>query len=131
VPLAVQRERIAQICAGPAWVLDSAYMAWLDVPMARVQLIVGLDLPRWLCLTRLIRRTLTRAVRRTPVCNGNVESIGELFTRDSLILQQFRSLPRKRARLRAWQSDPDMPATTVLRSRRAVRAWLTTLPGTP
>ncbi|GAA4606981.1 AAA family ATPase [Actinoplanes octamycinicus] len=128
VPVAVQRERIAAVCAGDAWVLDSAYLSWLDVPMARADLVVGLDLSRAVCLWRLLRRTVHRSVTRTPVCNGNVESVRELFTRDSLLVQQFRSLPRKRARLRAWQRDPAMPPVLVLRRPRAVRAWLDSLP---
>ncbi|BCJ48023.1 hypothetical protein GCM10010168_23820 [Actinoplanes ianthinogenes] len=124
VPMPVQRERIAAVCAGDAWVLDSAYLAWLDVPMARADLIVGLDFSRGLCLSRLLRRTLHRAVTRTPVCNGNIESLRELFTRDSIVVQQFRSWPRKRARLRAWCSDPAMPPVLLFRRPREVRDWL-------
>ncbi|WP_436533731.1 adenylate kinase [Actinoplanes sp. HUAS TT8] len=127
VPADVQRSRIAAVCAGEEWVLDSAYMSWLDVPMARAQLIVGLDLPQWLCLVRLLRRTVSRAITRTPVCNGNTESLRELFTRDSIIRQQFASYPRKRRRMRQWQHDPSMPPIVLLRSPRAVRAWLDTM----
>lgn len=124
VPTAVQRERIAAVCAGDAWVLDGAYMSWHDVPMSRADLVVGLDLPQWLCLFRLVRRTLSRAITRTPICNGNTESLREAFTRESIILQQFRSYPRKRARMRAWQADPAKPPFVLLRSPRAVRDWL-------
>jgi hypothetical protein len=52
VPPEVQRQRIAAICATDAWVLDSAYGAWRDVPLARADLIVLLRSPaaieRWL-----------------------------------------------------------------------------------
>jgi adenylate kinase family enzyme len=130
VPADVQRQRIAAICAGDNWVLDSAYMAWIDVPMARADLIVALDLPRWRCLARLLRRTLTRATLRTPICNGNTESWRDLFSRDSIIAQQFRSYPRKRRRIREWHTDPGMPPVLLLRSPRAVRAWLRSLPPT-
>ncbi|GAA2692056.1 adenylate kinase [Actinoplanes palleronii] len=130
VPLAVQRDRIAAICAGDAWVLDSAYLSWADIPLARADLIVGLDLSRPLLLYRLVTRTLIRGIVRTPICNGNTESLREALSRDSIVLVQFRSLPRKRARLRAWQADPAMPPVVLLRSARAVRAWLDTLPGT-
>ncbi|AEV85137.1 hypothetical protein ACWT_4113 [Actinoplanes sp. SE50] len=131
VPVPLQRQRIATICAGDSWVLDSAYMSWLQVPMARADLIVGLDLPQWRCLARLLRRTLVRLLLRTRVCNGNVESLRELFTRDSIIRQQFSSYPRKRMRMRAWHLDPAMPPVVLLRSPRAVRAWLAALPPGP
>ncbi|WP_255658627.1 adenylate kinase [Actinoplanes sp. L3-i22] len=127
VPTAVQRQRIAAICAGDAWVLDSAYLSWIDVPTARADLIVCLDYPRLLCLFRLLRRSLTSAVRRTEICNGNTESLRALFTRDSIVVQQFRSFPRKRARMRAWRHDPAMPPVVLLRSPRATRAWLTSM----
>ncbi len=45
VPPEEQRRRIAAICAEERWILDSAYDKWLDVPLARVQLIVALDYP--------------------------------------------------------------------------------------
>src|SRR5205814_2088122 len=43
VPEDVQRRRIEAICAGDRWVLDTAYGPWLDVPLARADLIVALD----------------------------------------------------------------------------------------
>ena len=43
VPADEQRRRIATICEGDSWVLDSGYGAWIDIPLARVELIVALD----------------------------------------------------------------------------------------
>lgn len=55
--------------------LDTAYSAWLDVVLPRVELILGLDYPRWISLQRLIRRTLMRAIDKKPICNGNTEIV--------------------------------------------------------
>src|SRR5580693_6400237 len=85
VPDEEQRRRIAAICAGERWVLDTAYGNWLDLPLERAQLVVGLDYPRWLSLQRLIRRTVVRAIDRRPVCNGNVESFRSAFSRDWIV----------------------------------------------
>ena len=112
-----QRRRITAICARPRWVLDTAYSQWLDVPLARVQLIVALDYPRWLSLGRLMRRTLLRAVDHRPVCNGNTETFRAAFSRDSIIVWHFRSFARKRSRIRAWAADPPGCAVVRLRSR--------------
>src|SRR2546423_15488645 len=62
VPEDVQRRRIKAICAGDRWVLDTAYGSWLDVPLARADLIVALDFPRWLSLSRLLRRSIARSL---------------------------------------------------------------------
>ena len=91
----IQRERVAAICATDAWVIDSAYGRWADVPLARADLIVGLDLPRWLSLSRLVRRTVRRIVLRQETCNGNRETFRNTFlTSDSIVRWHFRSFKR-------------------------------------
>ena len=127
VPDEIQRERITAICAGDAWVLDHAYGKWLDVPLARADLVVGLDLPRLVSLGRLLRRTLGRMIRRTPTCNGNVETFREIFLRrDSILLWHFTSFARKRARIRRWAADSSFPVV-VLRSSAEVERWVESL----
>jgi adenylate kinase family enzyme len=129
VPADVQRERIAAICATDAWVLDSAYGIWKDVPLARADLIVGLDLPRWRSLAQLVRRTVQQIIHRTETCNGNRETWrGTFFASDSLIVWHFRSFARKRRRMRAWQVDPAMPTVVLLRSPAEIDRWLASLP---
>jgi adenylate kinase family enzyme len=132
VPTEVQRERITAICAGDAWVLDHAYGSWLDVPLGRADLVVGLDLPRLLSLSRLVRRTLGRVVNRTPICNGNVESFREIFLKsDSILLWHFKSFAGKRARIRGWAADPAFPSMVVLRSSAEVEQWVASLGAGP
>jgi len=75
VPEEEQRRRFEEICAGDTWLLDTAYGAWLDVPLARVELVVALDYPRWVSLLRLVRRTFGRIVDKQTICNGNVETL--------------------------------------------------------
>jgi adenylate kinase family enzyme len=127
VPGDEQRRRIAAICAQPCWILDSAYRRWIDLPMARVDLIVALDYPRWVSLSRLARRTLLRAVTRRRVCNGNTESFRLALSRDSILVWHFRSFRRKRDRIRAWAADPAGFEVVRLTSARATRRWLATL----
>jgi hypothetical protein len=108
-------------------VLDTAYGRWLDVPLARVELIVALDFPRWLSLFRLIRRTAAGAINGRPLCNGNRESFRHMFSRDSIILWHFKSFSRKRRRIRDWEADPPAPQLTRLTSPRHADNWLACL----
>ena len=79
------------------WVIDASYGIWNDLVLERVELIVGLDLPRLLTLARLLRRTVGHIVRRTPTCNGNVETWrSAFFDRESILVWHFKSIQRKR-----------------------------------
>ena len=125
----VQRERVRAVCAGDAWVIDSAYGRWMEIPLARVELIVGLDLPRWRSLGRLLRRTVGHIVTRTAICNGNYETWRDtLFNRESILVWHFRSFKRKQRRMRAWHADPEFPKTVLLRTPAEVQRWLAALP---
>ena len=126
VPDAEQRRRIEAICAEEQWVLDTAYGRWLDIPLARVELIVALDFPRWRSLSRLIRRSLARAIDGKPICNGNRESIRHLFSKDSIVGWHFKSFSRKRQRIREWEADRSGPEVVRLVSPREVERWLAT-----
>jgi adenylate kinase family enzyme len=120
----VQRETFREIAAGDRWVLDSAYGGWLDVVLPRADLVVGLDYPRWLSLGRLLRRTLVRIVDRRPVCGGNIETLGQLLSRDSIIVWHFSSFRRKRERLRAWAADPGGPKVLLFSRPRDLARWI-------
>jgi len=128
VPDEVQRERIAAICATDSWVLDSAYGIWRDLPLARADLVVGLDFPRWRSLGRLLRRTARRIVQRTEICNGNRERLRNLFlSTDNIVVWHFRSFGRKQRRMRSWRADPALPPVVLLRSPAEVERWLAEL----
>jgi adenylate kinase family enzyme len=124
-----QRELIAEVIAGDRWLLDSSYGDWLGFVLPRVELVVGLDYPRWLSLSRLVRRTLRSAVTREPICNGNVETWRTILSRDSIVVWHFRSFARKRARMHAWAASSDGPEVLLFRHPRELEAWLATVAG--
>nr|WP_232328063.1 adenylate kinase [Kibdelosporangium sp. MJ126-NF4]CEL16484.1 DNA topology modulation protein [Kibdelosporangium sp. MJ126-NF4]CTQ90436.1 DNA topology modulation protein [Kibdelosporangium sp. MJ126-NF4] len=124
VPAEVQRARIAAICGRSEWVLDTAYGAWRDIPLAAADLVICLDFPRWVSLGRLVRRSAMRVVTRARVCNGNRESIKSLCSTDSIIVWHFKSFKRKQQRMRQWHADPQGPRVLLFRSPSAVTTWL-------
>jgi len=127
VPEDVQRRRIEAICAGDRWVLDTAYGSWLDVPLARADLIVALDFPRLLSLSRLLRRSIARSIDGRPICNGNRESFRNLLRRDSIVVWHCTSFRRKRTRMRAWEADPRLPQVVRFTRPGQVERWFRTL----
>ncbi|MCC7230923.1 MAG: hypothetical protein IT203_11065 [Fimbriimonadaceae bacterium] len=126
VPIEEQRRRIADICEGDRWILDTAYGKWLDIPLANADLILALDYPRWFSLLRLTRRTLIRLVDGKPICNGNRETLHTFFSRESILLWHFKSFSAKRERIAKWVEE----GRKVVRFRRAREAasWLRSLP---
>ena len=119
-----QRRTFEQICAGDSWILDTAYGSWVDVVLSRADLVVGLDYPRWRSLGRLLRRTLARNIDHRPICNGNVETWRQTFSRDSIIAWHFRAFPRKRDRLVRWEGDRAQPPVLRIRTPAELEAWL-------
>jgi adenylate kinase family enzyme len=124
VPNEIQREKIQAICEQEAWILDSAYGSWLEIPLSRVQLVIGLDYPRWLSLGRLARRTFTRVFTGELACNGNRESLRSSLSKESIIVWHFKSFARKRERMRKWAAEPTGPRVRLFRSPRDVNSWL-------
>ena len=116
---------IAEDIAGrDEWILDSAYRQFRDVVLARTELVVGLDYSRLVSLGRLLRRTFLRVMDRQPACNGNVESLKQTFSSDSILLWHFRAFSGKRSRIRAWAEDPAAPPVLVFRKAADLDRWL-------
>ena len=130
VAVGEQRRRVSEVLAGDQWVIDACYGIWSDLVLERVELVVALDLPRALSLSRLLRRTVRHIVRRTPTCNGNVETWrNAFFDRESILLWHFKSFKAKQVRMRLWHTSPAYPDTVLLRSPAEVERWLASLCG--
>lgn len=127
LPTAEQRRMFADICARDRWILDTAYSAWLDLPLARADVIIALDHPRWVSFSQLVRRTVLRMVTGRTVCNGNRETWRDIVSKDSILLWHGQSFARKRRRIRAWEQESPGPAVLRFTSRRRLDAWLRTL----
>jgi adenylate kinase family enzyme len=107
-------EHIASTLNGPRWVVDTAYARHLDAIFRRADVIVALDYPRLVSLARLVRRTYRNIVTRAPLCNGNVDTLRNALSRDSIIRWHFQSWRSKRRRMRAWSADPEVPPVLLL-----------------
>jgi adenylate kinase family enzyme len=98
-PLATEefRGRVEAVVSAPAWVVEGNYRAVRDLTWSRADLVVILDRPRWVVMTRLVRRTARRLLHREVLWNGNCESLRNLFSRDAernILLWSWRTHQR-------------------------------------
>jgi adenylate kinase family enzyme len=92
------RAKVEPIVASDAWVVDGAYRGKLgDLVLERADLVVWLDLPAWIWLPRLLRRTAIRVLTREELWNGNREELrNALHPRDSVVAYALRTYRRRR-----------------------------------
>lgn len=122
---------VRTFAAREAWVTQWQYAAARPLLLERATLVVWLDLPPWLRLSRVVRRTVRRRWRRTELWNGNVEpSLWRSFTDPEGIIRwawhtrrTYDDLPAQLAAA----GRGDLPLVR-LRSPGEVEGWLATLP---
>ena len=117
------RAAVEPVVARDGWVIDGGYRNKLgDLVLARADTIVWLDLPIWVWLPRLVRRTIRRVVRREQLWNENRESFRTSFlSRDSVI---YFAIKRWRIRRRLYPQLLAPYHVIRLRSRREVDLFL-------
>ena len=117
------RARVEPLLAEERWVVDGAYRGKLgDLVLERADLVVWLDLPRRVWLPRLLRRTVSRIVRREELWNGNRETLRNvLFSPDSVVIFALRNYPRRH---RLYPAELAPYPHVRLRTPAAVARWL-------
>lgn len=120
------RARIAPVVESEAWVIDGVYRGKLgDLVVGRADLVVWLDLPMYVWLPRLLKRTLRRALRHEEFLNGNRETLrSALLSRDSLLLYALRSHRRRR---RLYPTQLASYPVVRLRTRAQIEHFLEAL----
>jgi adenylate kinase family enzyme len=96
---------VAVAVDSPAWVIAGNYSRTWPLTMARAELVVWIDYGFWRVLARLLSRSLRRIWTRERVCNGNVETLRNLVSRDSIVLWFFRTFATNRRRFAALAEE--------------------------
>lgn len=127
VPREVFRQRVSEAVAGEAWVVDGNYSKARDIVWPRADTAVWLDLPLWVILWRLLRRTVARTLTREDLWSGNRERFRTAFlSRDSLFFWALQTYQRRRRDYPRLLVQPEHAHLKVIRlaSARAVELWL-------
>jgi adenylate kinase family enzyme len=124
----VMRQRVADAIAPERWVIDGNYSVSRDLLWARADTIVWLDFSRRVVTWRVVRRTLSRIVRRTEIWAGNRESVRMLLSRDSIIWWSVSTYGRRRRQYPSLLAAHPHLRVVRLRSPREADRWLRSLP---
>lgn len=117
---------VAAFAATEGWITEWQGAAVRPLLLARADLIVWLDLPRWRVFSQLLARTLRRRVRRIELWNGNVEPpLRTVLTdREHILRWAWKSYGLERRQMRDLLASGAAPSVVRLRTRGEVRRWL-------
>jgi adenylate kinase family enzyme len=120
LPVEEFQRRIEVVTGASAWVVDGNYGAVREIVWRRAQLVVWLDLPRWLVVLRVVRRSVVRCLTRRELWNGNREEWRNLISHDpqrSVIVATWKFHSAVRLRYEAAMNDPAYSGLTFVRLR--------------
>jgi adenylate kinase family enzyme len=111
-PLDVEefRSRVATFVDQPCWIVDGNYSHVRDILWPKATTILIVDLPKRVVMTRVIKRTILRIIRREVLWNGNRES-----WRNALSLDPMRNII-----LWSWNSHSKYHEVVPREAREAV-----------
>jgi adenylate kinase family enzyme len=124
------RQRVAKALQAEAWVVDGNYSVVRDIVWPRADTVVWLNYRLGVVMSRVVRRTFARILRREVLWHGNRESFrSAVMSRDSIILWALTTYGRNRHRYSQVPADPQYSHITFieLRSPREARRWLDSL----
>jgi adenylate kinase family enzyme len=119
-------DEVATFAATDRWVCEWQYSQVRALLLERADLVVWLDHPRRVVMSRVIRRTVYRRLRRVRLWNGNTEDpLWTFFTDPEHIVRwAFATYRRDRARMLALVADRHPVRVVRLAGQRRTDAWL-------
>ena len=131
VPRPSFSEDVQALVEQPAWVTEWQYTEVRGLLASRADTLVWLDLPPRVPLWRVLRRTLTRRIRRTVLWNGNVEPPLHTILRNPDHILRWAVRTRHSMPERVLFLEREHPRLRIvrLRSGRDVDRWIAMLGG--
>ncbi|HEY3875704.1 MAG TPA: AAA family ATPase [Candidatus Kapabacteria bacterium] len=119
------RDAVAERMRAERWVIDGNYMNYLR-HLLEADLIIWLDYPFHIVLRRMLWRTVSRAITKKELWNGNRESFRNMFSKESMVVWVFQTYWKRK---KLFTKMIEMPAYSDsewlhFRHPRDARAWL-------
>ncbi len=87
------------------WIITGSYQTLLkDTIWQEASVIVWLDYPLHLIIRRFFIRTWTRVLYKEKCCGENYETLGRVFSKESLFLWIFKSYWHRKNRMNNWMN---------------------------
>ena len=120
------RARVSKVVVGDAWVIDGNYGAVRPLVLERATDVVWLDYSRYVVMSRVIRRSASRAFINRELWNGNKESIRNWVDPEHPIRWAWTQFDRKRVEYEARFRSPEYAHLQVARFQSPHEAddWL-------
>ena len=123
------RRTVESAIDGERWVMDGNYSGTMDMRVRAADTIIFLDLPRMLCLWRIVRRNLQfRGRTRPDMTPGCDERLTWEFVR---WVWKYPRRQRVQVLRRLEAAAHEGKHIIILRSRRAVEEFIRELPSAP
>jgi len=116
VPRSELRQKIKKEINGlDSWIISGGYSGTWDITMPLASHVIFPDLPLHKLIYGLTRRTLQRVTDKKEICNGNIETWGNIFSKDSLFIWQLQNYQKKKRQYLALKENPYSAETKFLR----------------
>ena len=121
--------RVRDATAEEGWVVDGNYGVVRPIVLERATTVAWLDYSRPRCMQQVIRRSVSRGLRRRELWNGNREDPRMWLRASHPIRWSWTHHARKRVEYEARYREPQYAHLDVRRFRvpREARAWLESL----
>jgi adenylate kinase family enzyme len=116
----------------PDWVIIGNYSKVRNAVWPHADTFIWLDYPFPRVFWQLLRRSVLRAVDKNLICNGNVESWKQFFSKNSIMLWLFKSYRRRRRDYGAiFSAAGNSPSISYIRlqSPKVAAEWLQNIKG--
>ncbi|MBY0445789.1 MAG: toxin [Burkholderiales bacterium] len=113
----VFRERVANaISIHAAWVMNGNYLELKDLSWGNAQQLIWLDYSLSTVMFRVIKRSISRALKKEKLWAGNTETLkNNFFSKDSIILWAWQTYALRKKQYAEMIEDPSYRHLHVLR----------------
>ena len=119
-------DKIQQLLAQPRWIMDGDYGGTLDMRLHNADAVFLLDLPRWLCIIRVMKRISMGYGRTRPdLADGCPERFDWAF------LKYVWNYPNNRRPGLAAKLEIFKGQVVIFRNRREIESYLNARPSPP